>query len=334
MTVEQAVDAFHGDLALGRSPRTISTYRAALRRFLVYLELYVESPETLPALSLSIDQAIDFARWIGRSDRGLPKRTLFTYTTAVARFYAFLVREDIAPALPLEKLQLRLRSLRGRRPAGLPRVPSTEAIEAILEAARRVPAAGDERTECLRLRNIALVEVLRGSGLRVSELVALRRGDLNRAERTAIVTGKGSKARLVYFTPAAWRALEAYFAARHDGAGTRALATLPVFARHDPGAGREVRPLSTNTVRRVIEDLARAAGLGDLVLTPHRFRAWFATHLVERTGDLAAVQDLLGHESANTTRIYTKVAAGRLRAVHQRAFGRPVNEPPASTDVT
>ncbi|HEX2173736.1 MAG TPA: tyrosine-type recombinase/integrase, partial [Dehalococcoidia bacterium] len=108
-----------------------------------------------------------------------------------------------------------------------------------------------------------------------------------------------------------------------DGAGSRSLASLPVFARHDPSAGRQVRPLSTNSVRRVIEDLARAAGLGDLVVTPHRFRAWFATHLVEQTGDLAAVQDLLGHESANTTRIYTKVAAGRLRAIHARAFGAP-----------
>ena len=332
MTVEQAVAAFLNDLALGRSPRTVATYQAALRRFLVYLDTYVESSGALSPECLNIDQAVEFTRWLGRSDRGLPKRTLFTYTTAVARFYAFLVREDIAPGLPLEKLQLRLRSLRGRQPAGLPRVPATEVVEAILEAARSVPATGDQRAECLRLRNIALIEVLRGSGLRVSELVALRRGDLNAAEHTAVVTGKGGKARLVYFTPAAWRALDAYFAARHDGAGTRALATLPVFARHDPAAGRQIRPLSTNTVRRVIEDLARAAGLGDLVLTPHRFRAWFATHLVERTGDLAAVQDLLGHESANTTRIYTKVAAGRLRAIHQRAFGRPRDETVASRE--
>ena len=60
----------------------------------------------------------------------------------------------------------------------------------------------------------------------------------------------------------------------------------------------------------------------DLGITPHRFRAWFATHLVAETGDLAAVQDLLGHESADTTRVYTKVAAQRLADVHRRAFGR------------
>ncbi|HEX2170979.1 MAG TPA: tyrosine-type recombinase/integrase, partial [Dehalococcoidia bacterium] len=212
-SVIAAVDAFLDDLALGRSPRTIATYRAALRRFLAYLEVYVVSPETLPVGKLSVDYVVDFTRWLGRSGPSLPKRTLFTYTTAVVRFYAFLVREECAPSLPLAQLQLRLRSLRGRQPAALPRVPATEAIEAILAAARAVPPGPDDRLECLRLRNVALIEVLRGSGLRVSEVVALRRGDLNAAERTAVVTGKGGKPRLVYFTAAAWRALEDYFAA-------------------------------------------------------------------------------------------------------------------------
>jgi site-specific recombinase XerD len=83
-----------------------------------------------------------------------------------------------------------------------------------------------------------------------------------------------------------------------------------------------VPALTTKSVREVVWRLAQAARLEDLGITPHRFRAWFATHLVAETGDLAAVQDLLGHESADTTRVYTKVAAQRLADVHRRAFGR------------
>ena len=87
-------------------------------------------------------------------------------------------------------------------------------------------------------------------------------------------------------------------------------------------------PLTTQSIRDVVWGLARRAGAEELGLTPHRFRAWFATHLVAETGDLAAVQDLLGHESADTTRVYTKVAAQRLADVHRRAFGRVTTPAP------
>src|SRR5207245_3460477 len=102
----------------------------------------------------------------------------------------------------------------------------------------------------------------------------------------------------------------------------RGSGALPVFARHDRAARGRLSALSTDAVRDVIWRLAVAAGSRDAGLTPHRFRAWFATHLVAETGDLAAVQDLLGHESADTTRVYTRVAAQRPADVHRRAFGR------------
>jgi site-specific recombinase XerD len=157
--------------------------------------------------------------------------------------------------------------------------------------------------------------------MRVSELVSLRRGDLDREQLRAVVTGKGSKQRLVFFTDAAWRAIWTYLDARGDAISSRALANLPVFARHDRASARRTQPLTTQSVRDVVWTLARQCDVGEVGLTPHRFRAWFATHLVAETGDLAAVQDLLGHESADTTRVYTKVAAQRLADVHRRAFG-------------
>src|SRR5205814_4200692 len=111
---------------------------------------------------------------------------------------------------------------------------------------------------------------------------------------------------------AAWRSIQTYLASRGDGATGRGMARLPLFARHDRAGDGRVLPLTTQTVRDVVWQLARRASAAEAGITPHRFRAWFATHLVAETGDLAAVQDLLGHESADTTRVYTKVAAQRL----------------------
>jgi site-specific recombinase XerD len=126
--------------------------------------------------------------------------------------------------------------------------------------------------------------------------------------------------RIVYFTPAAWRSLDTYFAARSETGAGRSIALQPVFARHDRGAGSHLLPLSTKSIRQIVKELASVAQQEDAGVTPHRFRAWFATHMVETTGDLAATQDMLGHESADTTRVYTRVASQRLRELHRLAF--------------
>jgi len=312
-----AIERFLADLEVGRAPATVATYRSVLRRFAEYLDECQPRPTTVA--DLSAEHPIGFTRWI--SDHGrAPRSTVQLYATAVTRLYAFLVREELRADLPIERIQLRLTQLRGKRTKRLPKVPTDELVERILAAARAVPPAGSPAGELIRLRNVALVETLRGSGMRVSEIVSLRRGDLEREQRRAVVTGKGSKQRLVFFTDAAWRAIWTYLDARGDGAAARGLANLPVFARHDRAAGRRPLPLTTQSVRKVVWELARSCEAGEAGITPHRFRAWFATHLVAETGDLAAVQDLLGHESADTTRVYTKVAAQRLADVHRRAF--------------
>lgn len=317
MTLDEGCDRFLKDLEVGRAAATVATYRSVLRRFAEFLDEQRPRPTTVA--DLTGEHLVDFARWI--SDRGrTPRSTVQLYTTAVTRYYAFLVREEIRPDLPLPKLQLRLTQLRGKRPKKLPKVPTDDLIERILAAARAAPPEDCAPGERIRLRNVAMVETLRGSGLRVSELVSLRRGDLDPETRRAVVTGKGSKERLVFFTEEAWYAIRAYLEARADRATGRVLAALPLFARHDRAAGGRPLPMTTQSVRDVVWALAQRAGADEMGLTPHRFRAWFATHLVAETGDLAAVQDLLGHESADTTRVYTKVAAQRLAEVHRRAF--------------
>jgi site-specific recombinase XerD len=202
----------------------------------------------------------------------------------------------------------------------LPKLPPEEAVTGLIDAAIRVKEQPKRpRLELARLRNIAMLQALRTSGMRVGELVGLKRDDLDYRLHTARVTGKGNKQRIVYFDDAAWNAIQAYLKARGDGARGRALYQQPLFARHDRRASSKVLPLTTDTVRMVFNSLARAAGI-QVAMTPHSLRHAFATKVLEATGDLAVVQDMLGHSSPVTTRIYAKVSNKKMREAHHRAF--------------
>jgi site-specific recombinase XerD len=196
----------------------------------------------------------------------------------------------------------------------------------LIAAARDIPAPttgapGDvERANLRRLRDVALLFALKTSGARVGELVKLTRGDLDAREKSAIVTGKGDKQRVVYFDDAAWSAIQAYLRERRDGKETRALYQLPLFAAHDRSASARLHTLSTQRVERIVTCCARRAGI-ETPLSPHSFRHAFATRVLEQTSDLAVVQDMLGHASPTTTRVYAKVSSRRMREAHRQTFG-------------
>ena len=106
-----------------------------------------------------------------------------------------------------------------------------------------------------------------------------------------------------------------------DGAGGRSLSALPIFSRHDQGAGAEILPITTNTARAVLNDLCQVAGL-DESITPHLLRHRFATGVLAATHDLAATQDLLGHASPTTTRIYARLTDEDTAEAHREARER------------
>ena len=241
---------------------------------------------------------------------------------SILRFYKYLLAESIlvASAADMERMREAFRDIRRARHL-LPKLPPEEAVHALLDAARRVkPDPNKPRLELARLRNIAMLEALRSSGMRVGELVGLKRDDLDYRQHSARVTGKGDKQRIVYFDDLAWNAIQQYLKERNDGERGRALYQLPLFARHDRRASNKVLPLTTDTVRLVFNVLARDANI-EIAMTPHSLRHAFATKVLEATGDLAVVQDMLGHSSPATTRIYTKVSSKRMRDAHRSAFG-------------
>jgi site-specific recombinase XerD len=140
-----------------------------LRRFAEFLDGSTPRPAALA--ELTAEHPVGFARWVSDGGRA-PRTTVQLYTTAVTRLYAYIVREDLRPDLPLPKIQLRLQQLRGKRPKRLPRVPTDDLMERVVAAAHAVPPARSPVGERLRLCNVAIVETLRGLGVRVSELVS------------------------------------------------------------------------------------------------------------------------------------------------------------------
>jgi site-specific recombinase XerD len=325
-TIEDAIENFLHDVSLGRSPQTTETYAHGMRRLKEYLQSVHHSP-TRAVRTLTVDHALDCAKWLSE-ERGIGKATLKTYLASISQFYAYLLREQLIdlPAAQIERMRQAYHLYRkgGNRP--LPKLPPEDAITAILNAARQVPPQPKRpRLELARLRNIAMLEALRASGMRVGELVTLKRDDLDYRNHSARVTGKGDKQRIVYFDDQAWNAIQEYLKARNDGARGRALYQLPLFARHDRRASQQVLPLTTDSVRLVFNQLARAAEI-EITLTPHSLRHAFATKVLEATGDLAVVQDMLGHASPATTRIYAKVSNKKMRQAHRQAFGYKSDE--------
>ena len=325
MSILDAMDRFLNYLSAGQSKQTVKTYETALNRFREYLTEAGTPPLDTPAAQLTVDQAIDFVHWLlGEHFRGqeVPKSTLRTYLSSLSRFYAYLLRERLAEisAADHQRMVDSYRDFRKGYQRPLPKLPPEGTVRQLIAAARsRQVNADDHSARLRRLRDIAILEILRATGMRVGELVTLRRGDLDYRNQAAIVHGKGNRERLVYLDDRAWQATNVYLHARQDGARGRALYQLPVVARHDRAAGNQVLPLSTNTIRRVFEDCRKLAGI-EQPLTPHSLRHAFATKVLEATGDLAVVQDLLGHSSPATTRIYAKLTSQRLHEAHQRAF--------------
>jgi len=228
---------------------------------------------------------------LGQEWAGLAPSTVARKVSALRQFYGFLLDEkfrddDPSPALPRPV---------PRRP--LPKILSHGEVE-LLFARAELEAEGD-RPEALRL--LALLELLYGSGLRATELVALPHAAVPRDAPLLTVTGKGSQQRMVPISTRARQALSRWLEMRPDGG--RYL--FPSRGKH----------LSRIRLYQLVKDLAARAGIDPARVSPHVLRHAFATHLLEGGADLRVLQTLLGHADIATTQIYTHVDAARLVAL-------------------
>jgi integrase/recombinase XerD len=234
-------------------------------------------------------------------DRGLSARTLARRLSCLRGFHGYLRRRHPGSVDPTEGLEL------PRRGRTLPRVLSIEEAGRLLETADGVDPAG--------LRDRAVLEVMYGSGLRVSETLGVPVDALKLREGFLRVIGKGDRERAVPLTSPAVTALQAYLdRGRPALAGTRDPGTLFLNQR----GGK----LSRMGLWRILHRRALAAGI-EPDFHPHMLRHSFATHLLEGGADLRVIQELLGHASVTTTQIYTQVDRNLLKEVHRRFHPRP-----------
>ncbi len=291
---EAAVRTFLDYLSIekGLSANTRAAYGRDLAKLLLFFD-----KEKVSWKKATEEDLVGLVRAQSRS--GLSARSLARLISAVRSFYKYLLLDGVVGTDPAERLSSPSVWL------SLPKFLTVKEVESLLAA----PDAGEPRGA----RDRAMLEVLYGAGLRVSELVSLKPGDVNLEEGFLICRGKGGKERIVPLGGSACAAVRAYL----DGA-------RPLFAKR--GAGqlfltRRGGAFTRQGFWKLLKGRAREAGLAAKI-SPHVLRHSFATHLLERGADLRSVQLMLGHSQITTTQIYTHVSRDRLRQVYDKYHPR------------
>ncbi|PZO81864.1 MAG: recombinase XerC [Mesorhizobium amorphae] len=282
------------------SALTVEAYERDTRQFLQFLTGHLGGAPGLEDIREL--RAADLRAFLSvRRNDGAGARTLGRGLAGLRSFLRFLERRGLVNAAGATALRA------PRQPKSLPK-PLTA------PDARRVVDPREQLTNepWIAARDAAVMTLLYGSGLRISEALGLQARELADAEDTTLrVTGKGGKTRLVPVLPVAVEAVASY----------RRLCPFPLDAQGLLFRGAKGGPLNPGVVQRAMRRLRSALDLPETA-TPHALRHSFATHLLGRGGDLRTIQELLGHASLSTTQIYTGVDAVRLLAVYQSAHPR------------
>jgi integrase/recombinase XerC len=297
--LRRAVDDFTAHLAAERgfSAHTIRSYRSDLE----HLTAFAAGRGIADTEGIDLELLRD---WLWRaSEQGLAKSTLARRAAAARALGRWMPHAGVAEQDPAA----RLRAPKADR--HLPRVLTREQMDAMLLRLATRAAGGDPES----LRDLAVVELLYASGLRVSELVGLDLADLDFGRLTARVLGKGSKERVVPFGVPAHRALLDWI-----DRGRPALLREPTEAVFLAARGGR---LATRAVYALVAGLLSTVP-GSGPAGPHTLRHTAATHLLDGGADLRAVQELLGHASLGTTQLYTHVSAERLKETYRTAHPR------------
>jgi len=356
ITISEAITKYLESIKLARSGNTANTYKNALNIFRKVLSEHWLEPEKTPITKLNEDMVPRLATYL----KGFAPATESLYVQAVAGFYKFLAAERLTD-INLPRLELLIKQ-RTRRPGiRLPQFPSEE-IEVLLDRISyssksntgiqgnapsmaqsmvennktivikkgQKPKSMDKlsnQTLKIRLREArdhAFLLTLADTGLRVHEACKLRRGDIDWNEGRAIILGKGDKQAVVRFSTRAMHALKEYLSTRSelDGRSGRPLASLPLFARHDKGAGRKIKPITTTSGRNIVKERVKEYLGAELVgkITPHSFRHYFVTTVLKGSGNLKLAQELARHSNIQVTQRYAHLNNDELDKGYYEIF--------------
>lgn len=290
------------EIEKNRSKLTLRNYDLYLSRFLEFARHRGISD---PA-KLTLDLVRNFRLWLNRQKdhRGheLKLITQNYHIIALRSFLKYLAKRDIK-TLSAEKLEL------AKSPARQVEFLESDDLEKLMTAPEF------EKNELLRLRGLAILELLFSTGLRVAELASLKHTQVNLKKEEFTVRGKGDKLRIVFLSPTARDALKKYLEKRTDNSEA-------LFTRHNREIDiTDAAPLTCRSIQRLIKKYAILAGISTHV-TPHTLRHTMATDLLASGADLRSVQEILGHASVTTTQIYTHITNRRLREVYRKYHGK------------
>ena len=310
---------------LSRSEHTARAYKNALKAFCDVLTEKWLDPRSTPIEKLTEDIISPFAMYL----KVFAPATEFLYMQAVKGFYEYVDSERYVE-VNISRVRTLIRQ-RSRRPGiRLPQFPA-EDIERILahvSEPSHINLSTEDRdgaNEQLRaMRDRAFLLMLADTGLRVHEACKLRRGDVDWNEGRAVIIGKGDKQAVVRFSTRSMKAIKDYLSLRAqlDGGSGKQLASLPLFSRHDKGAGKKVKPITPTTGRnivaeRVLEILGKdAAGK----ITPHSFRHYFVTTVLRGSGNLKLAQELARHSNIQVTQRYAHLSDDELDKGYYEIF--------------
>lgn len=269
------------------SNHTVSAYKRDLEQFLSFAGYDLNS----------VDVELLRKFLFHLKSRSYKPRSAGRKIAAIKSFFNFLVRRNYIkknPAILISSPKL---------PERLPHFLTYQEVEKILEAANKQDQSG--------LRDRAIMELLYSSGLRVGELVSLKTSDINIAEGTLKVKGKGNKERIVPVGSYALDYILEYLQKRKNCRSSY------IFLNKKGGK------ITPRSIERIINKYAKIAGITKKV-TPHTFRHSFATHLLDRGADLRTVQEMLGHSDIATTQIYTHITIQKLREMYEKHHPRYV----------
>jgi len=279
------------------SAHTLRAYGDDAERFVRFLHGHLGGVATEKSLARLSPADIRAFITVRRSE-GLGAKGVQRALAAVRSFFRYLARENIVENAAARNV----RTPRIRR--GLPR-PLSET-----DAARAIEQAGEHDVEWLGARDVALLTLLYGAGLRISEALSLKRGDVP-LPATLTILGKGGKERIVPLLAVVRQAIDSY-EKLIPFAGTKGSALF---------LSRRGKAMSPREAQLLMARLRGALGLSERA-TPHAMRHSFATHLLSNGGDLRSVQELLGHASLSTTQTYTQIDSKKLRDVYEKAHPR------------
>jgi len=281
--------------------KTVEAYRRDVHQLLAFLAEHLGARMTLKSFS-AVTPADVRAFMAARRMEGIGGRSLMRALAGARSFARFLERDGKGRVAALAAV---------RAPKVAKTLPKPLAVAAAKRVADADIRAGEERAPWVLARDAAVLALLYGCGLRISEALSLKGRDVAGARDHLVVTGKGNKTRMVPLLPQVAKLIADYAAL----CPYKVAPDAPLFV------GQKGGPLSPRVIQLVMERLRGALDLPDTA-TPHALRHSFATHLLARGGDLRAIQELLGHASLSTTQIYTGVDSERLLEAYRNAHPR------------